>query len=176
MRPWIASSTGPGPNMKRGANSLQRGRQGVFFCLPAAIPSPRGRFEPNLAASRSSVTNCQTIRYESIRTVGTGPALPVGGGLYDKRYLQFTGDLFDPECSFYWGFIILHHAGACNKEEIAAIKVFYSWNGFYHGMDKDLEYQVLGRAQRPGRTCPLNIWHLCYDSEEKTARQTDNRF
>lgn len=47
---------------------------------------------------------------------------------------------------------------------------------FYHGMDKDLEYQVLGRAQRPGRTCPLNIWHLCYDSEEKTARQTDNRF
>lgn len=47
---------------------------------------------------------------------------------------------------------------------------------FYHGMDKDLEYQVVGRAQRPGRTCPLNIWHLCYDSEEKNANQIDERF
>lgn len=46
----------------------------------------------------------------------------------------------------------------------------------YHSMDKDLEYQMVGRAQRPGRTCPLNIWYLCYESEEETAKQTDNRF
>lgn len=38
---------------------------------------------------------------------------------------------------------------------------------FYHAMDKDLEYQVIGRAHRIGRTEPLNIWNLFYESEEK---------
>jgi SNF2 family DNA or RNA helicase len=35
----------------------------------------------------------------------------------------------------------------------------------YHSMNKDLEKQVIGRAQRPGRTCRLNIWKLCYENE-----------
>ena len=35
----------------------------------------------------------------------------------------------------------------------------------YHHMHDDLKKQVEGRAQRPGRTCQLNIWELCYDNE-----------
>jgi hypothetical protein len=35
----------------------------------------------------------------------------------------------------------------------------------YHKMSPDLEKQVIGRAQRPGRTCILNIWKLCYENE-----------
>lgn len=35
----------------------------------------------------------------------------------------------------------------------------------YHRMSKDLETQVIGRAQRLGRTEPLKINYLCYDNE-----------
>ena len=35
----------------------------------------------------------------------------------------------------------------------------------YHKMGDPMTKQVIGRAQRPGRTCPLNIWRLCYDNE-----------
>jgi len=35
----------------------------------------------------------------------------------------------------------------------------------YHRMSKDLERQVIGRAQRLGRTEPLNINYLCYENE-----------
>lgn len=35
----------------------------------------------------------------------------------------------------------------------------------YHRMSKDLETQVIGRAQRLGRKSPLNINYLCYDNE-----------
>jgi len=35
----------------------------------------------------------------------------------------------------------------------------------YHRMSKDLESQVIGRAQRLGRTDPLKINYLCYDNE-----------
>ena len=35
----------------------------------------------------------------------------------------------------------------------------------YHRMSKDLEKQVVGRAQRLGRTTPLNITYLCYENE-----------
>lgn len=35
----------------------------------------------------------------------------------------------------------------------------------YHKMNNDLRKQVIGRAQRPGRTNQLNIWELCYDNE-----------
>ena len=36
---------------------------------------------------------------------------------------------------------------------------------FYHKMGDPMTKQVIGRAQRPGRTSPLNIWRLCYDNE-----------
>lgn len=35
----------------------------------------------------------------------------------------------------------------------------------YHSLEEDLENQVVGRAQRPGRTCPLNIYQLRYANE-----------
>ena len=38
----------------------------------------------------------------------------------------------------------------------------------YHRMNKDLETQVIGRAQRMGRKEPLNIQYLCYENEYPT--------
>jgi len=38
-----------------------------------------------------------------------------------------------------------------------------------HKFDSDIEHQVIGRAQRLGRTCPLNIWHLLFDNEITSA-------
>lgn len=35
----------------------------------------------------------------------------------------------------------------------------------YHKMGESMTKQVIGRAQRPGRTSPLNIWRLCYENE-----------
>jgi hypothetical protein len=35
----------------------------------------------------------------------------------------------------------------------------------YHSMNKNRTTQVIGRGQRPGRTCSLNIWKLCYENE-----------
>lgn len=35
----------------------------------------------------------------------------------------------------------------------------------YHSMNKELESQVIGRAQRPGRSSKLNIWKMCYENE-----------
>jgi hypothetical protein len=34
-----------------------------------------------------------------------------------------------------------------------------------HKFDTEIERQVLGRAQRCGRTAPLNVWYLLYDNE-----------
>ena len=36
---------------------------------------------------------------------------------------------------------------------------------FYHKMTSDMAKQVIGRAQRAGRTTPLRIHHLCQDNE-----------
>jgi len=38
----------------------------------------------------------------------------------------------------------------------------------YHSMSEELEKQVIGRAQRPGRKSRLNIWKLCYENELNT--------
>ena len=35
----------------------------------------------------------------------------------------------------------------------------------YHNMSKELTHQVIGRAQRPGRSTPLNIYMLCNENE-----------
>lgn len=35
----------------------------------------------------------------------------------------------------------------------------------YHRMSKDLEAQIIGRAQRPGRNTSLNVHYLCYENE-----------
>ena len=35
----------------------------------------------------------------------------------------------------------------------------------YHRMSKDLETQIIGRAQRPGRTTSLKVHYLCYENE-----------
>lgn len=34
-----------------------------------------------------------------------------------------------------------------------------------HKFDSEIEKQVIGRAQRLGRTVPLNIWYFLYDNE-----------
>ena len=35
----------------------------------------------------------------------------------------------------------------------------------YHSMSTELTQQVIGRAQRPGRTSRLNVWNLLYENE-----------
>lgn len=35
----------------------------------------------------------------------------------------------------------------------------------FHKFDSQIENQVIGRAQRPGRTTPLNVWYLLHDNE-----------
>ena len=35
----------------------------------------------------------------------------------------------------------------------------------FHNMNTEMNKQIIGRAQRPGRTETLNIWRLCYDNE-----------
>lgn len=35
----------------------------------------------------------------------------------------------------------------------------------FHRMSDDLEKQIIGRGQRPGRTSPLKIHYLCYENE-----------
>jgi SNF2 family DNA or RNA helicase len=39
----------------------------------------------------------------------------------------------------------------------------------YHNMEQDLMNQIIGRAQRPGRTNKLNIWSLCYSNESNNS-------
>jgi SNF2 family DNA or RNA helicase len=39
----------------------------------------------------------------------------------------------------------------------------------YHRMSKDLERQVIGRAQRLGRSDPLKINYLCFENEYPTG-------
>lgn len=40
----------------------------------------------------------------------------------------------------------------------------------FHKLDTEIEGQVVGRAQRCGRTCPLKIWYLLYANEMDRAR------
>jgi SNF2 family DNA or RNA helicase len=35
----------------------------------------------------------------------------------------------------------------------------------FHKFDTEIEKQIVGRAQRYGRTCPLRVWYLMYDNE-----------
>ena len=35
----------------------------------------------------------------------------------------------------------------------------------FHTMNNDLNKQIVGRAQRPGRKTPLKIWRLCHENE-----------
>jgi hypothetical protein len=44
----------------------------------------------------------------------------------------------------------------------------------YHRMSNDLEKQVIGRAQRLGRTDALNIHYLCYDNEYNINSYNEN--
>ena len=38
----------------------------------------------------------------------------------------------------------------------------------FHKFDNEIEKQVIGRGQRIGRNCPLNIWYLVHDNEHHT--------
>ena len=38
-----------------------------------------------------------------------------------------------------------------------------------HKFDTDIEHQVIGRAQRCGRTAPLKVWYLLHDNERSGA-------
>lgn len=35
----------------------------------------------------------------------------------------------------------------------------------WHKSDKNIEHQIIGRAQRSGRTQPLKVWYMVYDTE-----------
>ena len=37
----------------------------------------------------------------------------------------------------------------------------------YHKLELEMEKQIIGRAQRLGRTAPLNVWYLLHDEEKK---------
>ena len=37
----------------------------------------------------------------------------------------------------------------------------------FHRFDRNMEEQIIGRAQRFGRTCPLNVYYLLHDNEGK---------
>jgi hypothetical protein len=39
----------------------------------------------------------------------------------------------------------------------------------FHKLDSEIEKQVIGRAQRPGRTTPLNIWYMLHKSEKLSS-------
>lgn len=44
----------------------------------------------------------------------------------------------------------------------------------YHSFNKEIQSQVIGRAQRPGRTTPLKVWYLLNNSElEKNPPSED---
>jgi hypothetical protein len=44
----------------------------------------------------------------------------------------------------------------------------------FHKLDNEIEQQVIGRAQRIGRTAPLRLWYLLHDNEN-TARTSATR-
>jgi hypothetical protein len=44
----------------------------------------------------------------------------------------------------------------------------------FHNMSKEKNTQIIGRAQRPGRTSNLNIIRLCYDNEVKDIKDISN--
>jgi hypothetical protein len=39
----------------------------------------------------------------------------------------------------------------------------------WHKSDKNIEHQIIGRAQRSGRTCPLKLWYMVYDTERNNG-------
>ena len=39
----------------------------------------------------------------------------------------------------------------------------------FHRFDSEVERQVIGRAQRPGRTTALNVWYLLHDNEMQST-------
>lgn len=44
----------------------------------------------------------------------------------------------------------------------------------FHHSNKQIESQVIGRAQRPGRTSHLNVWHLVNDTERASLERDLN--
>lgn len=64
---------------------------------------------------------------------------------------------------------------ATNKIKVLLLNAKYYGSGLnlqcctdiilYHRMSEDLEKQIVGRGQRPGRTSRLNVFHLCYETE-----------
>ena len=47
---------------------------------------------------------------------------------------------------------------------------------FLHKMDNDLEKQIIGRAQRPGRKEALNIWYIMHENETVIKTVNNNSF
>jgi hypothetical protein len=43
----------------------------------------------------------------------------------------------------------------------------------YHRFTKEMEEQVIYRAQRLGRTTPLNVYYLLHDNENKEFMDND---
>lgn len=44
----------------------------------------------------------------------------------------------------------------------------------YHRFTKEMEEQIIGRAQRLGRTCPLNVYYLIHDNESANIEDKFN--
>jgi hypothetical protein len=52
----------------------------------------------------------------------------------------------------------IHFGSGLNFEMATDVIIF-------HKLDREVEMQVIGRAQRYGRTCPLRVWKLLYENE-----------
>ena len=46
----------------------------------------------------------------------------------------------------------------------------------YHRFTKEFEEQIIGRAQRMGRTTKLNVYYLMYENEKVLQQYTENIF
>ena len=55
-----------------------------------------------------------------------------------------------------------HYGAGLNLENTTDLIMF-------HRLDSTIEKQVIGRANRYGRTCPLNVWYLLYQNELRTG-------
>jgi len=55
-----------------------------------------------------------------------------------------------------------HYGSGLNLENTTDVVMF-------HKFDTEIEKQVVGRAHRMGRTCPLNVWYFLYENEMATS-------
>lgn len=104
------------------------------------------------------VFSCYDSSFDSII-----PILNTNGIPFD--YLKGNGSHINNVIDKYKG----------NEINVLLVNTRYYGSGFnmenttdiimFHKFDTEIEKQVIGRAQRFGRTCPLNVWYLLHENE-----------